>query len=264
MPFAHARGLIHLRCGKHVDTSCGPWRGYGERISTSTLPRTAPRSAVRAPGARWQAARWLALAAWVAMAVTLVLFGRYETSWDHLETAVANHEVTSVTIDGFRGSTAGSPGFAERVVWREGPLTRTTDVLDGAGVSSTDSHTHVALGTTVAAELKAANPDLRIDYGTMSGSRSMLSGFSLDGAWATLVFLPVLLTLAVAAWGPEPRGATSWGWFWLLFSPVSPVSLLAAPVYLLWGARGYRGGWRLTGGWAFVLAYFVLANLDLP
>ncbi|MCV2392707.1 hypothetical protein OEB99_00145 [Actinotalea sp. M2MS4P-6] len=72
--------------------------------------------------------------------------------------------------------------------------------------------------------------------------------------WAGLAGL---VTLVLLITGPQPRWATKWAWFWLLgVGPMTVVFLLVEPVPVWQESPAYTRPWRLTGGWAFLLALF--------
>jgi hypothetical protein len=95
------------------------------------------------------------------------------------------------------------------------------------------------------------------------------------GAWAYLIWLAILgLGLLALAWGEqtalESNERLRWFWpasfIWALVAVVNPLvwpywQLLAAPLFLLYFARGTANGWRGDGPmfWA-VVAIFTLAN----
>ena len=87
----------------------------------------------------------------------------------------------------------------------------------------------------------------------------------VPGWVTTLSLLVFALTIGLLLTSPEPRLATRWAWFWAL---VSPLGIVALPVYLLFGIprtgaveRPYTRAGRLTGGWSFILFCILLAPL---
>jgi hypothetical protein len=70
-----------------------------------------------------------------------------------------------------------------------------------------------------------------------------------------------LAVLLLIVGGPEPWRATrwAWGWAWLLTGPLGSVAylLLGGPTGFLRPHHGHR---RLTGGWAFLLAWVLFAG----
>jgi hypothetical protein len=69
-----------------------------------------------------------------------------------------------------------------------------------------------------------------------------------------------LATLLLLVREPQPWRATPWAWFWIWTTPIgTPLYLLlSGPTPLLPAPRNPNR--RLTGGWAFLLA-FVLGSL---
>lgn len=73
---------------------------------------------------------------------------------------------------------------------------------------------------------------------------------------SVLLVLGSLAALALIIFGPPPRLATRWAWFWLA-PPLSvgwAVFALIEPVMLLTGRPVATASRRLTGGWAFLLS----------
>ena len=67
------------------------------------------------------------------------------------------------------------------------------------------------------------------------------------------------VTLLLLIFGPQPRWATKWAWFWLAaaFGPVWLVFVLFEPVPLWIKQPLPPATSRLTGGWAFLIALFL-------
>ena len=77
--------------------------------------------------------------------------------------------------------------------------------------------------------------------------------------WLCLVAGVAVLVLIVS--GPVPWRATRWAWFWML-ALAFPFGLIA---YVLLGGplgrmRPADGARRMTGGWAFLVAWVVFAS----
>jgi hypothetical protein len=76
------------------------------------------------------------------------------------------------------------------------------------------------------------------------------------------------VTLLLLVFGPQPRWATKWAWFWLAiaFQPLWLVFVLFEPVPLWIKQPLAQAASKLTGGWAFLIALLVgpLAALLLP
>ncbi|MFC7494663.1 MULTISPECIES: hypothetical protein [unclassified Nocardioides] len=89
-------------------------------------------------------------------------------------------------------------------------------------------------------------------YGTIAGW--------VVPTWAPLLLIVVQLgAMWVVKFGAEPRLATRWAWFWLVWM-LPPVGALA---FLVLGGSTVRwlprSAYRLTGGWAFLLLVAIIA-----
>lgn len=77
----------------------------------------------------------------------------------------------------------------------------------------------------------------------------------MRGVWAYLPLVLLVACLGLLATSPEPRLATHWGWVWLL----SPALVVAAPAFLILGARGQvPGRWRLNGIGSFLICVLLI------
>ena len=67
-----------------------------------------------------------------------------------------------------------------------------------------------------------------------------------------------LVTLLLLIFGPQPRWATKWAWFWLAAAvpPLWLVFVLFEPVPLWIKYPIPPASYRLTGGWAFLISLF--------
>ncbi len=67
------------------------------------------------------------------------------------------------------------------------------------------------------------------------------------------------VTLLLLVFGPQPRWATKWAWFWLAIAvqPLWLVFVLFEPVPLWIKQPLAPAASRLTGGWAFLLALLI-------
>lgn len=74
--------------------------------------------------------------------------------------------------------------------------------------------------------------------------------------------LATLLCLGLLIFGPQPRWATKWAWFWLTLAvgPLWLAFVLFEPVPL-WIKHPLPAVKRFTGGWSFLLSVFVLGPL---
>jgi hypothetical protein len=231
---------------------------------TDTSPAVAPPEP-----ARWHVSArclWLALVlGWVAMVVVALVAGARPATFNDLERAVAAGQVDEVWVEGGLGPSG--RGFAVATVsWRYGPIEDTTQVLEARPRSlgwREGPHEDVTavLDRSVTDELLAIGPDLLVHQAPFREDSVDLAGWRLPG-WAVWLQLTLALaTLATLICSPPPWRATRWAWFWLMASgPIGLATylLLAGPLPYLRAPR--PGGRRLTGGWAFLLA-FGLASL---
>lgn len=74
--------------------------------------------------------------------------------------------------------------------------------------------------------------------------------------------LATLVCLGLLIFGPQPRWATKWAWFWLTLAvgPLWLVFVLFEPVPL-WIKQPLPVVKRFTGGWSFLLSIFVLGPI---
>lgn len=218
--------------------------------------------------ARWQVSArclWLALVlGWVAMVVVVLTVGARPASFHDLERAVAAGEVDEVWVEGGLGPDG--RGFSTVLVsWRDGLVDDTTQVMEarprslGWREGPRDDVTAV-LERSVADELRAIDPDLKVHQVSVRGDSADLVGWHLPG-WTWWLQLGLLIaTLATLICSPPPWRATRWAWFWLIGSgPIGLAAylLLAGPLPFLPVPR--PGGPRLTGGWAFLLSFGLAA-----
>lgn len=236
-------------------------------MSANTLVR--PQPAVALGRAVWELGRWLCLVLFVVGAVIMLSLGTRETPFENLRNGLEAGTVQQVRIEGAMGGTDGlvheERGYATvRLVWQDGPFRKVAEVRQAATSADIPQATEqddlpLVVGR-VDSFLRESAPGVRTTWGDPPGSWAAMYGWQLYGGWAALIFLPMLLPLLVIAYGPDPRGATAWAWFWLCLGPQAIVGI---PAYLLWGAKGaVPGRRRLTGGWAFVLC-LVLFNTQV-
>jgi hypothetical protein len=110
--------------------------------------------------------------------------------------------------------------------------------------------------------LRDINPFVRVTDGPRTTDHAfMFMGWGVPWQVAILGMASWLAVLLVIVGGPEPWRATrwAWGWAWLLTGPLGSVAylLLGGPTGFLRPQHGHR---RLTGGWAFLLAWFLFAG----
>lgn len=197
------------------------------------------------------------------------ILGERGSTLAELEAQVASGDVREVRVSGGLSSTGRGFSVVE-VHWRQGLRAYTTKVIEarprragrGAAADGVTAHINEDLGR----RLEELQPGIRVDRESRStGPFTDAFGWHLTGwiVWALLI--QFLCTLGLLIYGPEPRRATRWAWFWLL-SVAAPVTAIA---FLALGGSTSRlpaaeESGRLTGGWAFLLASViatVLANI---
>jgi hypothetical protein len=213
----------------------------------------------------WVFIAWTLVAGCLVLLATMLVAGGRDTPYSDLRAAVADGRVDEIRVAGGLDREYGYRGFAlAEVHWREGLVPRVSTVyevsagerVDGAGSDVT------RVRGRVDERLSALDPDLKT---SRSGglAPAVTQGWYLPG-WTTPVGVALLLgTLALIIAGPQPRRATRWAWFWLLW--LAPP--LGALVFLLLGGSTgslspKKGEKRLTGGWAFLLSIVVGAALS--
>ncbi len=223
---------------------------------------------------RWWIARTVLLVAVLVIVAAGWFGGARQASYNSLRGDIAAGRTDRVEITG--GLPVGAQGTAMVTFrWRAGGYWHVADATEASGPDatsgmSTTSDTPTVLYGEVASQLQAIAPhrDLQV---VRTGSE--ISGYSQIAGWrvpdwaipvAILIWLAVIVILVN---GPEPRFATRWAWFWLLICPLSPLSIVAFLVLSrsLRPTDGSTGpvGRRLTGGWAFLLAFVVLGGVTL-
>lgn len=125
-----------------------------------------------------------------------------------------------------------------------------------------DQYAVVQVGSDPRTTLRGIDPDLRITGGPRTTDHAvMFMGWGVPWQVALLGMASWLAVLLLIVGGPEPWRATrwAWGWAWLLTGPLGSVAylLLGGPTGFLRPQHGHR---RLTGGWAFLLAWFLFAG----
>jgi len=232
------------------------------------MATTATETATPSVAAPWpvraRLAGWALLVGWVLLVGTAVFTGERSSSLSDLQSAADSGDVTVVRVSGGLGDSASARGFATlELHWREGLFRYRAEVREARPLRAgrTDGDVPVVRAGVVT-RLQASHPDLRIvslpDDHPSSFSGSML-GSQLPPllVWGGLALGLTTLCLLIA--GPQPWRATRWAWFWIL-GVATPLGLLS---YLVLGGptalspAPRPGAGRLTGGWAFLLAFVV-------
>lgn len=198
------------------------------------------------------------------LVVATLLTGSRPASLDQLQRGLGSGEVTQVHLVG--GLEPGAVGQAHvDILWHDGLLPRHTTVQQVS--RDADSQSQLSsdiplVGADLAAELTGWTPAGVLEVTrehAFSGSYGAVSDWRVAN-WVALTGVAwAMVTFVLLVSGPEPRLATRWAWFWLLYG-AGPLALGA---YLLVGlpragAPLRPAGIRLRGGLAFLLAVVLL------
>ncbi|MGN0063269.1 MAG: hypothetical protein ACI379_03425 [Nocardioides sp.] len=258
--------------------------------TTLEQPAAAPAPAGPAPRRPWpgwvpafRATGWTLLLLWAFATVTAQFVGYSDGSASDLRQGLRSGEVTQVVLDldtypdevDF-GYTEGSVNHVD-VQWRDGWRLRRTTLTEyptearaerarervqnsqGSGPGQPEPARIVV--APVQEWLEAFEAEVVV--ADLPPARYSIGSLNLPAPlFTTLLGLTVATWLLVAV-NAQPWRATSWAWAWL----VLVVPPLGVPAYLLLGGptglfRPAEGHRRLTGGWALLLAWLVLAPLS--
>lgn len=199
------------------------------------------------------ACRVALIAGWlVALAVMLSLGARHTTFDALIEQVQAGH-VHDVQVSSDVPVSRGEQTVD--LAWRRGLLRYTTTVIetrdDQIYIGDDTEDLHFA----AADALRTAGAAVQVRPGIQHSFSSSLMGWRLPTWAAWLASLLGLGTLASVCFAPQPRFATRWAWFWLMWGGgavgLLAYLLLAGPVPFTRAPRNRR---RLTAGWALLLA----------
>jgi hypothetical protein len=235
-----------------------------------TLPEiTAPRPA---PHRGYDRSSWFRLAllvGWVLVALMSAVIGERPTGLNHLTSALADGRVVRVSISGDGFGPTGNGQITQDVHWREGPIRRVSTIsvrspgkddtfTDGTFTDGNERNTITA--NDVGTYLTERYPQLTVTRSGYVDSDSSRLGWRVPQWLALLGFGIGLTTFILLIRERQPWRATRWAWFWIWITAIgTPVYLLlSGPTPLLPTPRNPSR--RLTGGWAFLLA-FVLCSL---
>ena len=214
------------------------------------------RLATQPPARLDRIVAWVLLAGLVVTYVSAVLLGERHVEVSELRRAIASGEVTEVRIsdDGITGIGYGPVSIR----WEQHGITYVTDVTqassDGEARKVDRPPDEVVVGD-VARALRTNGREVTATRTTEShhGTSTTLLGFEVSGAFFVVNLVITCATLLLVG-AREPWRATRWAWAWLvLLTPIGvPLFLLFGGLTGLWRPR--PGAYRLTGGWAFLLA----------
>jgi hypothetical protein len=206
---------------------------------------------VRSTHDEWRDRRWRLTGAVIALfalatAALMVTTGARPATYGDLLSEVASSKVDEVQVLGPDTPEEGDTVELRWSVW--------------AGVL--DQYAEVQVESDPRETLRGIDPDLRFTDGPRTTDHAfMFMGWGVPWQVAILAMASWLAVLLLIVGGPEPWRATrwAWGWAWLLTGPLGSVAylLLAGPTGFLRPQHGHR---RLTGGWAFLLAWVLFAG----
>lgn len=207
----------------------------------------------------WVFVAWTLVATCLVLLGTILVAGERPASYAELRAAVADGRVDEIRVEGgLRGQVEGASSAA--VHWRDGLKGRVTSVTEATSRRDARSMgmSRPILDGRVDDKLSELDPDLRTTRSSEGGSYSEIGPWRVPG-WTGIASAVLYLgVLALLLGGPKPWRATRWAWLWL----VGSVPIVGALAFLLLGrstsllppARPER---RLTGGWAFLLAFVI-------
>ena len=197
----------------------------------------------------------------VAVAVAVGLRGVHHAPLSELRTAIETGQVHEVRVAGTLPQ--GANGFSTAYVrWSAGGLDQVTTVRQLSSATADDGsdagRTEVVIGSIDAnlREVQGAGVLRIVHDASAQPTGGSVAGVELPSWVVGGVMLVWVLSLLLLVGGPEPSRASRWGWFWLLVSPLAPLTTV---LFLVLGEPGHRlsqgpgARRRLGGGWAFVL-----------
>lgn len=215
-------------------------------------PKPAP------PVGRWdRAVAWFLLAVIAVMLGCAALLGEREVQVSELRGAIAAGDVSEVRMS---AETLGGTGYEPVTIrWEEHGLSYVTSVTQASNDRQARKVPRPADEVVVGdvAEALTTNGRAVTVVGSTSdfysGTHRTLLGFTTPG-WIAAVGVAVLCATLLLIGSIEPWRATRWAWAWFVL--LTPIGV---PLFLLLGGltgllRPRPGSYRLTGGWAFLLA----------
>lgn len=214
----------------------------------------------------WQVARWLTLVLYAVTLLGVVVGGARTGSLEDLESALERGAVDQVRVvgalDGPDGYSDGVQGVSTvRLEWQDGWHRSFAEIwqvssLEELQLQGFDEEPSDYIIGDVGQELRRFAPGVEIVSAQWpNGIYGSFAGWEVRGAWAYLPMALLVSCLIVLVNSAQPRLATRWGWVWLM---LSPAILVAAPAYLILGARGQLPGRRRLNG---IVTFLVVALL---
>lgn len=204
--------------------------------------------------------------AWVLLAATVVLTGAFflvteePTSYRDLRAAVADREVDEVVVDGPTSPYRGE--VTVQVRWRSGPfgaIRHVATVTEQHPLRDRPWRRRIVV-EDVGEDLTALDPDVVVsrEQDVLGDSSFSAFGRPVPGWFVAVAAAVGLWTFLLLITGDPPWRATRWAWFWLM-GMAPPVGIVL--FLLLSGRTGClpprRPEGKLTGGWAFLIAFAV-------
>ncbi len=239
---------------------------YPSRMATATVAHEAVGARGEGVSA-WQVARWLTLVLYVVTLLGALVGGARAVSVDDLQAALQRGAVEQVRVvgalDGPDGYSDGVQGVSTvRLEWRDGWHRSVAEVRQASSLEELHSQGFDEMSSDyiigdVGQELQGIAPDLEIVRAEwQSGAYGSFGDWEVRGAWAYLPMALLVACVALLVRSPQPRLATRWAWVWLV---LSPGLIVAAPAYLILGARGKVPGQpRLSGVVSFLIVVLLL------
>lgn len=231
---------------------------------TATLPAPAAPRHDEWRDRRWRLTGLALVVVWVAVVVAALLVAEKQQTLTDLEQSLANGSVSDVELT--QPDYDAGPRIPVVLRWREHGLRRWADVTVRPAETAPASRPDVITGDPVV-HLERLGADVTTTLGSPADIpvRSSWSlrgvGWTGPGWFGGLVLGAWVASFLTLGFGPEPWRATRWGWGWfvLLAGPFGAMAyvLLGGPLGLPRPRNPHR---RLTGGWAFLLAFVLLGG----
>ncbi|USQ77637.1 hypothetical protein [Ornithinimicrobium cryptoxanthini] len=214
----------------------------------------------------WQVARWLTLVLYAVTLLGVAVGGARTASVEDLQAALQQGAVDQVRVvgalDGPGGYSDAVQGVSTvRLEWQDGWHRSVAEIwqvssLEELRSQGFDETSRDYIIGDVGQELRRIAPGVEIVSAEWpNGIYGSFGGWEVRGAYAYLPMALLVACLIVLVNSPQPRLATRWGWAWLM---LSPTILVAAPAYLILGARGQLPGRRRLNG---IVAFLIVGLL---
>ena len=203
------------------------------------------------------------LLVWFGALAALPLVGERGSTWHDVEHLVRTGQVHEIRISGELAP--GNHGFSTVYVrWHRGGLDHVTVVLQATsrkvGTSNAGGdHVTATLYRMPSEVLRNLQPALRVSRDDRMSAGSRVLGFEIPswliGTWLMLSVAGVSLLVG----GPQPWWATRWAWLWLgaVSFPIAGAAFLLLSGPTPGVPKPQNANRRLTGGWAFLIAFLL-------